>query len=48
MLAALGFIAGEAVEDKTPATGTQGISGPAIVHFQQTKQASKPPVLGHR
>jgi light-harvesting complex I chlorophyll a/b binding protein 1 len=46
MLAALGFIAGEAVEDKTLFYNWDGgISGPAIVHFQQTKQGFWEPLV---
>lgn len=46
MLAALGFIVGEAVEGTSLFYNFDGgISGPAIVHFQQTKQGFWEPLV---
>lgn len=46
MLAALGFLAGEAVENIPLFMNWEGnISGPAIVHFQQTKQGFWEPLV---
>lgn len=46
MLAAVGILVGEAVEDKTLFYNWDGgISGPAIIHFQQTKQGFWEPLV---
>lgn len=46
MLAALGFLVGEQVQDKTLFYNWDGgIQGPAIVHFQQTKQGFWEPLV---
>jgi len=46
MLAAIGFLVGEAVQDKTLFYNWDGnITGPAIVHFQQTRQGFWEPLV---